>query len=94
MTKKKVKTKYECWDYEETTLGMTRYQEEDNQFVSISSITVPTQYDKDQLLKTFKYLHNNFTLDTEFNGVNYLVHLYQHPELIIVQDNPPRVSGS
>lgn len=64
------------------------YDEElgDNQkWVTISQIVVPTQYDKEQLLLAIKYLHDNPLIDTDILAVNSLVHLYLNPELIVVE---------
>ena len=66
------------------------YDEElgDNQkWVTISKIEVPTDYDKEQLLLAIKYLHDNPLIDTDILAVNTLVHLYLNPELIKVSEN-------
>lgn len=63
------------------------YDEElgDNQkWVTVSQIIVPTEYDKEQLLLAIEYLHDNPLIDTDILAVNTLVHLYQNPELIKV----------
>lgn len=57
----------------------------DNQkWVTISQIIVPTEYDKEQLLLAIKYFHDNPLINTDILAVNTLVHLYQNPELIKV----------
>lgn len=63
------------------------YDEElgDNQnWVTISKVIVPTEYDKEQLLLAIKYLHDNPLIDTDILAVNTLVHLYLNPDLIEV----------
>lgn len=67
---------------------MERYPEDaaaEKKYVAITEIVVPTARDKDQILRAIKYLHDNLTIDTEFYGVNTLVHMYERPDLIKVQ---------
>jgi hypothetical protein len=67
--------------------GLKKYIEKngDNQkWVSITKIIVPSQYDKDQLLRAFEYIHDSRTLDSDYLAVNYIMHLYEHPEKIII----------
>ncbi len=60
----------------------------DNQkWVTISQIIVPTEYDKEQLLLAIKYFHDNPLINTDILAVNTLVHLYLNPELIKVSEN-------
>lgn len=64
------------------------YDEElgdDQKWVTISKIIVPTEFDKEQLLLAIKYLHDNPLIDTDILAVNSLVHLYLNPELIVVE---------
>ena len=78
----------EAWNMDEHRL-MERYPEEgsgvDPQYVDITEIIVPTERDKDQLLRAIKYLHDNRTIDTDFYAVNTLVHMYHVPERIKVK---------
>lgn len=85
---RQIKNAHECWDYEENTKNMVRYDEAlgvDQKYVSIKEIIVPSESDKEQLLLAFKYLHDNFTIDTDFLAVNSLIHIYLNPEKIKVQ---------
>lgn len=84
---KNKKKKLECFDYNEVTKDMVRYDEKlcgNQKWVNINEIIVASEWDKEQLLKAFKYLHNNFTIDTDFMAVNSLVHFYLCPEKIKV----------
>lgn len=66
---------------------MDRYDEskgDDQKWVTLTKIIVPTERDKEQLLAAIEYLHY-CDIDTDFLGVNYLVHLYTNPDLIEVQ---------
>lgn len=65
--------------------NLVRFTEDgDNQFVTISEITVPTQYDKEQILMALKYLHDCY-INTDFLAVNALVHMYHDPDKIVVR---------
>jgi hypothetical protein len=55
----------------------------------IIKIVVPDQYSKDQLLLAIEHLHYLRETDTGYMAVNELVHMYQNPELIEVQDLGP-----
>ena len=73
---------------EELVKGLERYptdENEKNEFVTISKIIVPTERDKEQLLKALKYIHDNPYIDKEYYAVNTLSHMYQVPNLIEVQ---------
>ena len=73
---------------EELVEGLERYpldDVEEKQFVTISKIVVPTERDKKQLLKAFKYLHDLRNIDPEYYAVNTIMHIYQNPDLIEVQ---------
>jgi hypothetical protein len=64
--------------------NLVQYSEEgENQWITISEIHVPTEYDKEQLLMAIQYLHDCY-INTDLLAVNSLVHLYQNPERIIV----------
>jgi len=54
--------------------------------VTISKIVVPTEFDKQQLLLAFEYIHKSKNIDTTFSGVNTVAHVYEHPELIEVDN--------
>jgi len=80
------------WDGEAANMDehrlMERYPEDPNaemKFVNITEIVVPSERDKEQLLKAIKYLHDNRTIDTNYYAVNSLVHMYEAPELIKVK---------
>lgn len=75
----------EVWNKEEVTAGLFKHGDPSGDFVTISKIVVPTEYDKEQLLKAFKYIHNLRTIDSDYCGVNTIMHMYQHPELIEVE---------
>lgn len=53
---------------------------------AINTITVNSQFAKDQLLKASEYIHHLREIDTDYFMVNVLAHLYEKPELIIVQE--------
>ena len=80
------KPKHECWNYKYITQHLERYVEgQDTQnWVSIPKILTATQRDKEQILLALEYLHNNWTIDSDFIAVNLLIHLYEHPECIEV----------
>ena len=68
---------------------MHRYDEEkgDNQkWVNLTKIVVPTQADKDQILLALEYMHDLREIDTDILAVNLLAHLYLRPDLIEVED--------
>ena len=56
-------------------------------WVSITKIVVPTQYDKEQLLLGFEYIHNLPHIDTDIMSVNLIAHIYTHPDLIEISDD-------
>lgn len=66
--------------------GLNRYNEtsDDQPWVKFK-IVVPTEYDKEQLLLAFKYIHDIWELDTGYIAVNALAHSYMHPDIIVVQ---------
>lgn len=67
---------------------MERYDEskgDDQKWVNITEIVVPTQYDKEQLLLAIRYLHDSREIDTDYLGVNTLVHQYEDPDVIKVR---------
>lgn len=77
----------EAWNMDKHRL-MERYPENDEEpkhYVAITEIVVPTQRDKDQLLRAIEYLHDNRTIDTDFYAVNALVHMYEDPDRIKVR---------
>lgn len=67
---------------------MIKYDEsissENQQYVTITKIIVPTQQDKEQLLEAFKYIHDLECIDTDYMAVNSIAHIYEHPDLIEV----------
>ena len=70
---------------EPDTMGMIRYDEVSPVFVNITKIVVPTYFDRDQIMLAAKYLHDNRTIDTDLMAVNTLVHIYQNPDLFLVE---------
>ncbi len=70
--------------YDDSTISPT------NPFVEITEIIVPTIYDKDQLIKSFQYIHNLRSINSDYIGVNTIMHMYTVPERIVV--NPFKVS--
>ena len=70
--------------------GLERYDESlgNNQnWVAITEIVVPTQRDKEQLLKAFEYIHDLSTIDSDFIAVNTIMHMYQCADKIKVKNN-------
>jgi hypothetical protein len=53
-------------------------------------IVVPTQNDKNELLKGSKYIHNLRELNTEYIVINQLAHLYLEdtpfPEIVVDEE--------
>lgn len=68
------------------TRRLAHYRENDNKWVKITKIVVPTQEDKVQLLLASEYIHNLRNIDTNINGANMIAHLYTHPDLIVVEE--------
>lgn len=65
--------------------GLDYNDEQDSpKYVTITKIVVPSERDKEQLLKAFKYLHD-CDIDTDYYAVNTIVHVYENPDLIEVQ---------
>ena len=59
----------------------------DNQkWVDITKIIVPSQFEKDELLKAFRYIHNLREVDPDYLAVNTLMHMYLEPDKIEVQN--------
>lgn len=72
----------------EITRVMECYDEnkgDDQKWVTITEILVPTEYDKEQLLLAIKYIHDLREIDTDFLAVNTLVHQYLVPDRIKVK---------
>lgn len=59
-------------DYPENDVPWTKYK-----------IVVPTQEDKDELMKAFRHLHDA-EIDTENIAVNQLIHEYLNGDNIVV----------
>jgi len=86
--------KYNYAKYQETihepklVKGLVQYDDttEDQRWVRITEIVVPTEYDKEQLLLALEYIHDLRNLDTDYLAVNHLAHMYQNPELIKVKE--------
>ena len=58
--------------------GLDRYPEDgDNPFIPfVTKIVVPDEYSREQVMRALRYLHDQFSTDTGYMAVNYLVHLY------------------
>lgn len=68
--------------------GLARYDESagnDQKLCTITEIVVPTEYDKDQLLRAFEYIHNLRTIDSDYLAVNTVMHMYLCPDKIKVR---------
>jgi hypothetical protein len=59
-------------------------------FVTITKITVPTEYDKQQLLTAFEYIHDLHCIDSDYHAVNTVMHMYRCPFLIEVKSTRGR----
>lgn len=78
---------HEAVDYDPVTEGLIRYDEsagDNQQWCSITEIVVPTEHDKEQLIKAFHYIHNLREIDSSFLAVNTLMHMYTCPDRIRV----------
>lgn len=81
-----------CWlnlhDNEERNPELQRYSEDHSipQWMDILSIEVDSEYSKQQLLAASKYIHDLWELDTDYQAVNVLAHLYTSPDLIKVRE--------
>lgn len=64
---------------------LEKYDNNDPKVISITKIIVPTERDKQQLLKAIEYLHDQ-NVDTDYYAVNTLVHLYEHSDRIEVDN--------
>lgn len=69
--------KYKLEKYKET-------KGDDQKWVKISKIVVPSEYDKEQLLEAFKYIHDG-DINTDFLAVNTIAHMYCAPDKIEVE---------
>ena len=64
---------------------LEKHDDNDPKFIAITKIIVPTERDKQQLLKAIEYLHDQSS-NTDYYAVNTLIHLYEHPERIEVDN--------
>jgi hypothetical protein len=78
------KENYEVPDYSDMALWEEDVPQENQKWVTITKIIVPTEYDKQQLLKAVKYIHDLRSIDTDYMAVNTISHLYCRPDLIEV----------
>lgn len=77
-------------DVDEQFIDLVKYDEDladDQPWVGIHKIIVPSEYDKEQLLLAFKYIHDLRCIDTDYLGVNTLIHIYECPEIIEVNSD-------
>lgn len=74
--------------------GLERWDNElpdtEQKYVNIDYIAVSSEYDKEQLLKAFKYIHDCLDIDTDYMAVNTIAHLYLQPNNIIVNEIPEK----
>lgn len=63
-----------------------RKKQENQQYVSLTKIVVPSEWDKQQLLMAFKYIHDLRNIDSDYMAVNTIMHMYACPDLIEVQN--------
>lgn len=77
---------YEPKQYVPDSTGMWSwvYDENDPHYVEIVKIVVKDEANKKQVLLASKYLHDLRNIDTNLQGINSIVHLYEHPDLIEV----------
>lgn len=66
--------------------GLICVNEDDPKWIIINKIIVPSEFDKQQLILAFKYLHDNRLIDTDLIAVNTIVHVYQRPDIIVVDN--------
>ena len=64
---------------------LEKHDDSDPKFITITKIVVPTERDKQQLLKAIEYLHDQ-NINTDYYAVNTLVNLYEHPDQIEVDN--------
>lgn len=76
---------YEIEKYSNLKRWEENVADEDQKYVTISKIVVPTEYDKAQLLEASNYIHNLQDIDSEYMAVNTIMHLYERPHLIEVK---------
>lgn len=70
-----------CYEHSQTCCCEPTFQ-----YINITKIVVPTEYDKEQLLRGFEYIHNLREIDTDFKAVNTICHVYENPDLIEVKN--------
>ena len=78
----------EAWNMFEHRKALEKYPKDPNAevpWVNLKEIVVETERDKQQVLAAFKYLHDNFSIDTDFIAVNTLVHVYSNPDMVKVR---------
>jgi len=64
-----------------------RKKPENQKYVTISKIIVPTEQDKQQLLAAFEYIHYLSDIDPDYMAVNTIMHIYTRPDLIEIQQS-------
>lgn len=75
-------------DSRELNPDMARWdpdKKEDQPWIEVHEIVVENQHSKDQLILASRYIHDMVELDTDYMAANYIAHLYEHPELIVVR---------
>ena len=68
--------KMDRWDYSK--------EQSEQKFLGKVTITVETEAAREQVLLALQYLHNRWDIDTDYMAVNRLVHIYTHPECVVV----------
>ena len=73
---------------EEWKTGLNRYDDnkgDDQKWGKITKIVVPTEEDKNQFILACKHIHDSY-IDTDYMMVNTIAHLYNAPELVVVEE--------
>ena len=68
--------------------GLTRFtSKKPHPPIDISKIVVNNEYTKNQLILALEYIHHLREIDTDFEVVNTLAHMYRNPDLISVESS-------
>ena len=55
--------------------------------VTITGITVSSEFDKQQLLAAFEYIQGLKDVDTSYNALKAIASVYENPNLIEIEEN-------
>lgn len=73
------------WSPPEKRMSKYDHSKGTNQrWVSIEKIVVKSEREKRELLAAFEYIHDMLDIDTDYNAVNMIAHMYCHPDRIVV----------